>query len=263
MATSNIIRDIMASAPKGATFTGITMTLKGDTRLAPGEGRGGRKLTYGDDTVCSVVVTGFNYRNLCERSADMLEAVDENGDLIISDKAVLDLIATQGRKAWQGRGAKAVETAVTAADVKQGRDELIASLRLSEEGNNTSTTDHVYEPLSDKDGNAVNGGRVYTGPGDPTDPKAPIPGTIYLQGLQVQRRVLTKAPNGRLPAPKSAPVSVVKSILRGLMPVGKYVSYALTPGTDFRLAVGGTAVLESTTKGFLLTEELYAFLRAA
>jgi hypothetical protein len=260
--TSKIIRDIMASAPQGATFTGITQTLKGSERLAPGEKRGGLKVRYGDKRVCDVVVTGFNYRNLCERSADMLEATDANG-LVISDEAVLDLIATKGRKAWQGRGDKAVEVPVTAADVQAARDELIASFRLSEEGLNESTTDHVYEPLTDKDGNVVKGGRVYTGPGDANDPKAPIPGTVYLQGLRVQRRVLADAPNGDLPESKSAPKSVAKDILRGLLPVGKYVSYALETGTDFRLAVGGAAVLESTTQGFLLTDELYNFLRAA
>ena len=90
-----------------------------------------------------------------------------------------------------------------------------------------------------------------------------MPGTVYLQGLRVQHRVLTPAPAGPKPASKSAPKSVVKSVLRSLLPVGKYVSYALQPGTDFRLAVGGAAVLESTTQGFLLTDELYGFLSAA
>ena len=70
-----------------------------------------------------------------------------------------------------------------------------------------------------------------------------------MQGLRIWSEVVDPAPNGKAPAPNSRPKTVAKNILRGRLPVSKYVSYRLEPGTDFVLRAGGTVAVEATKKG--------------
>ncbi len=131
-------------------------------------------------------------------------------------------------------------------------------------GTNESTTDHVYDPLVVNDVD-VRGSRVYKCVKGSTachcractgDEKAPLDGTIYLQGLAVWSVVLTPAANGPVPTPKSAPKTLAKNALKSFLPVSKYVSYALEPGTSFVLAAGGTAMASASSKGFNVTDEI-------
>ncbi len=153
------------------------------------------------------------------------------------------------------------------ADFKAARDDLRASYdrTLDPTQASTSTTAHVYEPMV-VDGKPVRGARVYICTGQANcrcrnctgDPKAPLPGTISLQALSIWTKVLTPAPNGPKPASKSGAKIVAKGLIRRTLPVRRYVSYRLEPGTDFMLKVGGTARTEATTAGFVGTPELMA-----
>jgi hypothetical protein len=114
----------------------------------------------------------------------------------------------------------------------------------------------VYDALT-VDGENVRSGRVYKCTGEAScrcrhctgDSKAPLPGTVYVQGLAIGHKVIEPAPNGPAPTPKSAPKTVAKNLLRSKLPVSRYVSYALEPGTDFLLRAGGAAAAEVTKAG--------------
>lgn len=239
-ANSPLVAALLADARVG-TFTGIVTTKKGTVK-------GG--VHYDNDTVHTVIFTGFRYDRLVVRSLDAMDAIDPN-----------DVVA---------KAAKRGHT-ITTDDVAVARAELRESFTKSSTGDNTSTTDHVYEPLV-VNGEVVRGGRVYKcvkgtmdENGEPRvcrcrnctgDPKAPLPGTIYVQGLRVWSEVLVPAPNGKAPAPKSAPKTIAKDTIRSMLPVSRYVSYALEPGTDFILRAGGTAAIEATKGGFVVTDDI-------
>lgn len=235
-ANSPLIGNILKDARRG-TFTGLITRKRGVTR-----GPKGAKVTYGDDEVHVVIYTGFRYESLVRRSLEMLQAMD-----------------------LQGMAGHTLE------DLRVARDELVASFErtLDPEQESTSTTTHVYEPLV-VDGEVVRGGRVYRCTGtkgchcrDCTgDPKAPLDGTVYLQGIRIWGKVLTPAPNGPAPKPNSKPKTLAKKALRRQLPVSRYVSYRLEPGTDFVLRAGGTAQVEAQKNGFQVTDDIVDALSA-
>jgi hypothetical protein len=245
---------------KVGTFTGLVTEKKGVER-----GPKGNKTVFGNDVVHVCVFTGFKYDSLVQRSLDTLAT--------ISDADVLADAQAKGIKAWSGRGKKAIEVELTLADFAAARAELVDSFTRTLDPNqeSTSTTKHVYEPLT-VDGESVRGGRVYKCVAGETDDdgnarecqcrnctgdaKAPKPGTIYLQGLQVSSRVLTPAPNGPAPKPQSAAKTVAKDMLRRCLPISRYVSYRLEPGTDFLLRAGGTAAVQAEQDGIHFTPEV-------
>ena len=231
----------LASARKG-TFTGLITQKKGTER-----GRGSAKLTYGDDVVHVVLVTGFNYKNLVTKSLTRLLALDL--DAVEAEFATRGIVDGDGGSV----GRLAIEEAV-----KSLKDSFEATLA----GTNESTTDHVYEPVL-VDGETVAGCRVYKCvAGDATrechcrdctsDAKAPKDGTIYLQGLKIGETVLTPAPNGPVPASKSRADVVAKNILRARLPVGRYVSYSLEAGENWILRAGFAAATASDKAGIAL-----------
>lgn len=201
-----------------ATFSGLIIRKKGRKK-------GGK--VYGDDLVHVTMVTGFSYMNLVRRSLDILAGVIDGRTL--SNEGVMAKIQARG---IQG---------VTMRDVVTARRDLTVSLAKSLAGVNTSTTDHVYEPLV-VDGEVVQGCRVYIG--DKAAPK----GTIYLQGLKIGQKILDPAPNGPIPPSNSRPDVIAKNILRSMLPIGRYVSYSLQPG-DYVLNAGGVAALAADKNG--------------
>lgn len=239
MTTTNSISPVLAanlaSARKG-TFTSLIIRKEGEER-----GAAGNKVTYGDDLVQVVLVTGFKYERLVARSRDMLANLSD---------ADIDALVARNYTGWNGRGAKAVEVAVTRADFDAARTELLTSFESTLAGTNTSTTEHVYEPLV-VNGEVVRGSRVYIGNPDPTQ-NAATPGTVYLQGLKIGERVLDAAPNGPVPASQSNPKTVAKNVLRSRLPVARYVSYKLDAAGGWLLAAGGAAVAACDTNGVTL-----------
>jgi len=230
---------------KVGTFTGLITRKRGVVR-----GPKGSKKVYGDDLVHTVFLTGFKYDSLVQRSLDALRAMgdDELDALVPADgsftRADLD----------EARGAMAVSFETTLDDNEES----------------TSTTAHVYEPLTVND-ETVRGARVYRCTGkegchcrdcNPDDKRAPKDGTIYLQGLRIWRRVIEPAPNGPWHT-KSKPLTLAKNALRRTLPVSRYVQYRLEPGTDFILRAGGTAAVEATSDGFVLDDATLGSLLAA
>ncbi len=192
---------------KVGSFVGLIITKQGETR-----GRGAAKMVYGDDTVHTVIVTGFRYDRLVERSLAKLVTMNP------ADVVAADLVDGDGN-------------AVTLADVQTAMADLAESFQSTREGTNTSSTDHVYDPLV-VDGQTVRGCRVYKCvAGDPAhdcrcrdctgDARAPKTGTIYLQGLAIGSKVLVPAANGPVPPSKSRADVVAKNWIRARLPIGR------------------------------------------
>jgi len=242
-ASSAALAQHLADAKVGS-FVGLVIQKQGETR-----GRGAAKLTYGDDTVHTVIVTGFRYDRLVERSLAKLVGMNP------ADVVAAGLVDGDGNP-------------VTLADVTTAMSDLAASLQATLDGTNASTTDHVYDPLV-VDGQVVRGCRVYKCvAADPAheckcrdctgDAKAPKAGTIYLQGLAVGSKVIVPAANGPVPASKSRADVVAKNWIRARLPVGRYVSYRLEAGTDFVLCAGGVAAMKSDEAGITLRADAVA-----
>jgi len=271
------LAETIATARKG--FTGLIIKKTGVTR-------GGKKnpVVYGDDTVHAVIVTGFKYPALVERSMAKAEALTD---------ADLDAVATRGLMGWErvwkksdtlpglkascealglddtGKKADLVarleaavpggmrQVPVTRADVDAALVEVKADLQRFIDGETEPTNAHVFEPLM-VEGEKVRGCRVYVGPADDTQEPAAPKGTVYLQGLMIGQKVLTPAANGPVPESKSAPIQVAKKTLRNLLPVGRYVSYKLEPAVDgvcnWILNVGGVAAQAAVNDGVVVTD---------
>ena len=253
-ASSNILAALLADAKVG-TFTGLVVTKVGK-ELGPKDA----KVRYGDDTVHVCLFTGFKYEGLVRRSLAALNSIN-------LDNMLLDA-AEDGVVGWEGRGKAAFQRPLTAADFAAAKADLVASFErtLDPAQESTSTTAHVFEPLV-VDGEVVRGGRVYQCVAGDSDheckcrnctgnKKAPLPGTINLQGLQVSSRVLEPAVNGPIPASKSAAKTVAKDLLTYRLPISRYRSYRLEPGTPFLLRVGGTAKIEAEQAGIVFTPDM-------
>ena len=244
-ANSNLTATVLSTAKVG-TFTGLVTTKKGSKV-------GG--LVYGDDTVHVVILTGFKYDSLVERSLAALEA--------LSPHAILDEADTKGLVDGKGNP-------LTLDAVKAAKMELVASFKRTLEPTVESAAKTVYEPLM-VCGEKVRGGRVYKCQGNDkcrcracTDnPRAPLNGTIYLQGLRVWEKVIEPGENGQRPPKKSAAKTVAKDLMRSKLPVSRYVSYALEPKGSWLLRAGGTAVLEATERGFHVTEDILSVITPA
>ena len=250
-ANSDLIAHLLQEGKLG-TFSSLITTKKG---------RVVRGTRHGDDTVKVNLFTGFKYDRLVQRSLDMLDDID------------IDALVVKGGGTF------------TKDDAEQALVELRASFKRSLDPNveSASTTAHVYKPLTVKqvelDVNGrpvmeggkvketevpVRGGRVYVCVADAGrqchcractgDDKAPLDGTIYLQGLKIHQEVLEKAANGPIPKPNSRPKTLAKNAVRYGLPVARYVSYPLEPGQDFILKVGGTARLNADGNGYTVEQ---------
>jgi hypothetical protein len=250
---SDLLAALLADSHKG--FTGLQYTKVGSVV---------RGVRYGNERKHYTVLTGFSYESLVQRSLDAMPSVQT--------EAVLADAAHWGR------------TDIKKAHVEAARVELAESFRKTLDGTSTASTDHVYDPLivkeRDDEGNLIKmtvpGSRVYKCVKDIPNPetggfyrchcrectgeqKAPLAGTIYLQGLIIWSTVLEPAPNGPVPG-NPGPKTVAKKALRALLPVGRYRSFRLEPGTDFILHAGRRAV-ESMARGFLVDAEVLMLVK--
>jgi hypothetical protein len=236
----------LAGMRASATFTGIIYRLGGSEK-----GRGADRKLYGDHLVHDTVVTGFKYHNLVKRDQALLLGVK---------MADLKAWAAGGYTAYDNpRRKDAVEVPVTLADFQTAMRELTESADRTLSGTNTSTSEHVYEPLV-VDGSNVRGCKVYVGPTDPTKKaKAPV-GTVYLSGLRVGRTVLEEAANGPVPHGKSGAVPTAKRIISAKLklPSRRYVTYKLAAGPEagWVLNVGGLAASAADAAGVTLDPAL-------
>ena len=224
----------MLAQSKHGSFTGLVIRKEGTVR-----GRGPNKKLYGDDLVHVCGGTGFNYTTLVRKSLAKLNE--------------LDLDSVYGRVACltDKDGHRVSRTAFDHAVI-----ELRESLQSSIDGTNSSTTDHVYEPLvlTQDDGTreVVRGARVYVG--NPSGEDAAEPGTVYLQGLQISSTVIERAANGSAPQTQSSAVVVAKNALRKLLPISRYVSYKLAVGQSWILRAGASAALAADDLGIQIRD---------
>jgi len=249
-ADSPLLAALLADARVG-TFTGLI-------RRKLGEEKGG--VRYGDDVIHTVILTGFKYDRLVQRSLDALPGV--------TDQEIVDLAAAKGL--CDAKTSKPV----CLADVAAARAELIESFNktLNPNAESESSTAHVYEPLV-VNGEVVRSARVYRcvkNEGhkcycrDCTGIKsAPKDGTVYLQGLAVFTTVLEAAANGPVPPTKSSAKTLAKNLLRSKLPISRYVSHPLEKGADWVLRAGGTAAVEAQKAGFVVTDEIINVLARA
>lgn len=244
-ANSKLLAAILADAKLG-TFTSLLIRKQGDTR-----GRGADKKLYGDDQVITVMLTGFKYETLVQKSLDGLEGIK------ISE--IVEACAEKGHT-------------VHADEVKEALVELQESYTKTLAGENKSTSGHVYEPLV-ADGEIVRGAKVYRCVKDKKNPetdenylcqcfacsgdaKAPKDGQINLYGLRIWSKVLEPAANGPIPESNSAPKTLAKNEITSRLPISRFVSYRLAIGGDFILKAGGTAAVESTSRGFVVDDSI-------
>jgi hypothetical protein len=176
------------------------------------------KKTYGDDLVSVVIITGFSYKDVVRKSMDML--INIKADDIVQEAAQKGLVDKEGKP-------------LTYSDAQRALLETWGSFERSLSEEDRGKPSSPFKPL-EVDGEYVPGCRVYEG-------ETAVPGTIYLSGLKVGEKVIEHSPNGPCPQPKSKAVSIAKRLVRNRLPVGRYVSYSLEPGTNFDLRIGNSA----------------------
>jgi hypothetical protein len=257
-----VLAQSLAEARKG--FTGLIIKKTGVEK-------GG--VRYEDDTVHAVIVTGFKYQSLVERSLAKVQSLGvQDTEWIVSkgyhgwervwkkSDTLPGLQASCQTLGLDDTGKKAdlvarleaavpggfVKVDLTRSHVDEAIAEVAADLQRTLNGETEPTNGHVFEPLV-VDGDQVRGCRVYVGPADETQEPAAPKGTIYLQGLIIGQKVLVPAENGKAPESMSGPITVAKNLVRRLLPIGRYVSYKLEPGADWILNIGGEAVAAAET----------------
>lgn len=229
------LSDLMEEAAGSPRFVSFSTRLAGEV-----QGRGAQKMRRGDHVMEYVLLTGFSYPAMITRSHDALTAAMSSPTFVTDTVAAL---------AAAGKVDEQTGAAITAADVidaltgtANGRKGLLTAYSETLAGTNVSTSEHVYETLT-VDGSNVPGCKVYTGTGNAADPKAPIPGTVYLAGVVISSRVVEASANGdKLPSKRGA-VAVVKSYLeRALdLPAARYRTFRLLPGEVVSLKCGSVA----------------------
>lgn len=215
------------------TLVSVRLKKKGVAR-----GPATSRVTYDDDFVHVLIWSGFHYQSLVERSFKKLHQLWGAGNLV--QKLI---------QATQDAG----QLAVTVGDVTSALQEIEASFlkvirsgQMVEDGNGESDRADdeesaeervsVWKPL-EVDGKIIRGAKVYDGDGDLTDKRAPIKGTVYIDGVKLGEKVLTQAKNGSW-KPKQKPKTVAKNILRSMLPIGLYVRYSLEPERLLDVKVG-------------------------
>lgn len=212
-----------------ATFTGIVYRCVGVER-----GKKGAKIRYGDALVSEVLVTGFDYGKLLERSIDaattgvaFFEAVKKLASNRLEAKCPDD---------------DTIQSLIN-AQIDSWRDSLTPDGGIDETW---------YKPL-EVGGTPVRGGKVYCGEGVGQQ------GQIYLAGLLISKKVLEYPANGYWNA-NSRPSTVVKSIVREVTPIGRYKTRRLSPNNLVALRVGGNAARYIEEIGQEITDDAVAFL---
>lgn len=219
--TLNALSSLVDLPDQGTVFTALVHKM--------GEERG--KVVYGDDIKQVLIWTGFSHRSLIARSMRILDhqlgkgkyieklaqaTLEEHGDATIEDVCH----ALQEVRNWFRR--------------------KLAGFPVSEYDTPLAPPGGVWEPLV-INGVVVRGCSIYAGRARPEDPRAPIPGTVYVKGLKLGERLVTPAPNGQW-KPDSKPKTLAKNIILESLPVGLYCQYRLEPSRVSGIAVAAEAV---------------------
>ncbi len=217
------------------TLVFLTVQKKGVER-----GKGGNKKVYGDDVVSVLVWSGFDYKALIERSAKKLTELEETGTLITTlTQEVLD------------QGCHDVTVADTCAALQETRASLD---KVLQDTTGTAGVDdpQVFEPLV-VNGAKVRGSKVYIGKGGDS-PRAPKPGTLYIDGVKLGEVVVMPARNGRWNTTRR-PKTIAKDTLGAKLPRGLYVRYALPPERVIEMKIDGEASAAAVAAGLPIDPE--------
>jgi hypothetical protein len=164
--------------------------------------------------VAVLVWSGFSYKALVARSDRKLNELLNRGRFI--EKIT--------------RYVYALNQTVTVDDVCAALQETRTWFRkVLADGTGTpgAPTTGTWDPFY-MAGERVRGARVYAGQARPEDARAPIPGTLYVQGVKLGEVVIDPAANGPW-RPNSAPKTLAKDAIKQLLPVGLYCQYRLEP----------------------------------
>lgn len=226
------VQDLMNASGGRPRFVRIA------TRLAGEVTKGVRR---GDHVVEMVVLAGVSYQSMIEKSKTALELAAQDPAFVGNMVAAMAAAGVTD----EVKGAP-----ITDADVNdalngqvRGRKGLLTAYNETLAGANPdSTSAHVYEPLT-VDGDVVDGCKVYNGPGDPSDPKAPITGAVYIAGVTIASKVITPSPNGDKLSGKQGAVAAAKSFIESALslPAARYRTYRLLPGEKFEVVSGDVA----------------------
>lgn len=209
------------------------------------------KVVYGDDTVHSLIWSGFTYKALVERSYKKLHEEWSKGSLMHN------LL-----KEVQEAGCAAVTVHDVAAAVQEIDEAFKKVLASSDEYDNPLSgfddpvdppENPIWEPLK-VNGQTVRGVKVYIGGGNDKDPRSPVKGNVYLDGVKLGEKVILKAVNGAW-KPKQQPKTVAKEILKARLPVGLYVRYCLNAEAMPSIAVGSAASTAAKKAGVSVDPE--------
>jgi len=208
----------------------------------------GNQKVYGDDLVHVLLWSGFHYKALAERSYKKLLEIQSSGHLYT------DLV-----KAARSKGAEEATIEDACAAVQEVADSLrLASLAPDRDIPLLTSNDGpsgVWKPLV-VDGEVVVGAKVYDGPeGLRQDgPLAPTPGAIYLDAVKLGEVVLNPAPNGPWEV-KSSPKTVVKDLVKAMLPSGLFVRYCLNESNLLAVKTGKAASLSAKRGGVQVNAE--------
>lgn len=207
--------------------TVLTVTVH---KMGSEHGVNGSKRVYGDDIKRVLIWTGFSHQALIARSNKILSfqlnkgryieklalaTLEEHEDTTITDVCH----ALQDVQGWFRR--------------KLAGDKFTDDFSPPPPGG-------IWSPLIINDV-TVRGCSIYSGRARPEDPRAPIPGTIYVRGLKLGEKMVTPAPNGQWKA-DSKPKTLAKRVILESLPVGLYCQYRLEPSRVSGLAVAAEAV---------------------
>lgn len=200
--------------------------------------RGASKRIFGDDRVHVLLLVGVEYRELVERSKKKLDKIGQSGSMA---RDVID----EARK--MGNVDVTLEDVFTAfQELQETFDHNLNTGEDAEIEWDTTQAPGVWAPL-EFNGVPVPACKVYTGPGRPEDPRAPVPGEVYIRGLKLAEKVIEPSPNGDW-IPRSKGKTVAKNILKKRLPVGRFVSYILRPKEGV-IQVGADAVRAADADG--------------
>jgi hypothetical protein len=226
------LMDIIRAAGGSPRFVRFRTVLAGEVQ---------KGIRRGDHEVEMILLVGVSYTNAVTRSRDTLRGLMMEPGYVT---AICDDLKALGLKD-EITGAD-----ITDADVQDaftgtapGRKGLLTGYEQTLAGANPDDANaDVYEPLV-VDGEEVPCCKVYKGPGDPADPKAPKPGNVYITGVIMSQRVVTESPNGsKIPSRRGA-VAVVKGYLETLLslPAARIRTPRFHQGESFEMACGETA----------------------
>ncbi len=196
-------------------------------KMGDARGPAGQKVIYGDDMVHVLVWTGFSYRALIARSHKMLNRQIARGGYI----------ERLARAALEEHGDTTIEDVCHA--MQEVREWFRRVLASDGGGETPLPNGGVWEPL-EINGVKVRGSRIYTGEAQPENDRAPVPGTIYVQGVKLGEIVLSPSANGRW-RPNSKPKTLVKQLIKESLPVGLYCQYRLQPERVWDVQIGAGA----------------------